>query len=111
MNHVAEFVQQNKFANFFSMKSILCLGDSYTIGEGVPLHESFPYLLVQSLREANQIFNAPEIVAKTGWTSFELLEHLNNIKLNSTYSFVTMLIGVNNQYRRSEEHTSELQSH
>ncbi len=83
------------------MKSynILCLGDSYTIGESVPLHESFPYQLVQMLRKKGHLFNAPEIVAKTGWTSFELMEHLEKIKLNSQYNFATLLIGVNNQYR------------
>ena len=80
-------------------RSILCLGDSYTIGEGVPLHESFPYQLVQLLRADNHLFNAPEIVAKTGWTTFELINHLNHIKLNQQYNFITLLIGVNNQYR------------
>ncbi|MEY4553396.1 MAG: hypothetical protein RL099_1724, partial [Bacteroidota bacterium] len=44
----------------------LALGDSYTIGESVPLHESFPYQLVQQLRAKHPGFQAPEIVAKTG---------------------------------------------
>jgi len=77
----------------------LALGDSYTIGEGVPLHESFPYQTVQILRQKGWHMNAPEIVAKTGWTSFELAEHLLHTKLNEQYDFVTLLIGVNNQYR------------
>lgn len=77
----------------------LCLGDSYTIGEGVPLHENFPYQLIQLLRDKGYKFAAPEIVAKTGWTSFELLEQIERIKLNEKYDFVTLLIGVNNQYR------------
>lgn len=83
------------------MKSynILCLGDSYTIGESVPLHESFPYQLVQILRKKGLQFNAPEIIAKTGWTSFELIEHLEKVQLNTQYNFATLLIGVNNQYR------------
>ena len=80
-------------------QTILCLGDSYTIGEGVALHQNFPYQLVQLLRSANHHFAAPEIVAKTGWTSFELLEHLQQTKLESEYDFATLLIGVNNQYR------------
>ena len=79
--------------------SILCLGDSYTIGENVPLHDSFPYQTIQLLRKANHNFYAPEIVAKTGWTSFELLAHLEQIKLKDAYDFATLLIGVNNQYR------------
>lgn len=81
------------------LHNILCLGDSYTIGEGVPIHDNFPYLLLQLLRKNGFQFNAPEIIAKTGWTSFELLDHLQNTIVNNTYSFVTLLIGVNNQYR------------
>ncbi|MBS4044459.1 MAG: SGNH/GDSL hydrolase family protein [Chitinophagaceae bacterium] len=80
-------------------KSLLCLGDSYTIGENVPLHESFPYQTIQLLRQLNMSFHAPEIVAKTGWTSFELMAHLNQIILEQHYDFATLLVGVNNQYR------------
>ncbi|MFY7965689.1 MAG: SGNH/GDSL hydrolase family protein [Chitinophagaceae bacterium] len=89
----------------------LCIGDSYTIGEGVPLHEGFPYQLTQLLRNKGYKFAAPEIVAKTGWTSFELLEHLNSIRLNEKYDFVTLLIGVNNQYRNlsSEEFKNDFE--
>ncbi len=81
------------------INSLICLGDSYTIGESLPLNESFPYQLVQLLRKNEHRFYAPEIVAKTGWTSFELLAQLEQIKLNSNYDFATLLIGVNNQYR------------
>lgn len=81
------------------VNSLLCLGDSYTIGEGVALHQSFPYQTVQLLRSEGAHFTAPEIVAKTGWTSFELAEHILHTKLNEHYDFVTLLIGVNNQYR------------
>jgi lysophospholipase L1-like esterase len=79
--------------------SFLALGDSYTIGEGVPIYESFPYQVVQLLRKQGVHFHAPEIVAKTGWTTSELAEHLINHELNDHYDFVTLLIGVNNQYR------------
>ncbi|QEC68762.1 SGNH/GDSL hydrolase family protein [Panacibacter ginsenosidivorans] len=79
--------------------SFLALGDSYTIGEALPLYESFPYQTVQLLRKANLHFHAPEIVAKTGWTTAELAEHILHTKLNEHYDFVTLLIGVNNQYR------------
>lgn len=77
----------------------LALGDSYTIGESVPLHESFPYQAVQLLRKEGLHINAPEIVAKTGWTSNELAEHILHTQLSEEYDFVTLLIGVNNQYR------------
>jgi len=81
------------------INSFLCLGDSYTIGESVALHQSYPYQTVQLLRKAGQHFHAPEIIAQTGWTSFELADHLINWKLNESYDFVSLLIGVNNQYR------------
>lgn len=79
--------------------SYLALGDSYTIGESVPLHEGFPYQVVQRLRKKGLHFHAPEVVAKTGWTSFELAEHVLHTQLNEHYDFVSLLIGVNNQYR------------
>lgn len=78
----------------------LALGDSYTIGESVPLHENFPYETVQLLRKQGIHFHAPEIIAQTGWTTFELAEHLLHTSLNDVYDFVTLLIGVNNQYRK-----------
>jgi lysophospholipase L1-like esterase len=79
--------------------SYLALGDSYTIGESVPLHQSFPYQVVQLLRKKGLHFYAPEIVAKTGWTTTELAEHILHTQLNPQYDFVSLLIGVNNQYR------------
>jgi len=77
----------------------LALGDSYTIGEALPLYESFPYQVLQILRGKGFHFHAPEIIAKTGWTTSELAEHLLHTRLNEHYDFVTLLIGVNNQYR------------
>lgn len=77
----------------------LALGDSYTIGEQVLLAESFPYQTVQLLRNAGKQFTAPEIIAKTGWTTDELLNAIENRFLLDQYDFVSLLIGVNNQYR------------
>jgi lysophospholipase L1-like esterase len=77
----------------------LALGDSYTIGESLPLHDSFPYQLVQLFRQKGLHFHAPEIVAQTGWTTGELATHLLHTRLNEQYDYVTLLIGVNNQYR------------
>jgi lysophospholipase L1-like esterase len=77
----------------------LALGDSYTIGESVPLYKSFPYQVVHHLRKKEFNFNAPEIIAKTGWTTDELQDAINGSTLLSKYDFVTLLIGVNNQYR------------
>lgn len=79
--------------------SLLCLGDSYTIGESVSVFENFPYQAVQMMRRKHIPFHAPEIVAQTGWTSFELADYLINHQFNDSYDFVTLLVGVNNQYR------------
>jgi len=79
----------------------LALGDSYTIGEAVPLHECFPYQTVQLLRANGLHIHAPEIAAATGWTTLELAEHILHTRLNEGYDFVSLLIGVNNQYRGS----------
>jgi len=90
----------------------LALGDSYTIGESVLLTESFPYQTVQMLRDKGKNFHAPEIIAKTGWTTDELQTAINNYKLQPKYDFVTLLIGVNNQYRgkSSIEYAKEFES-
>ena len=77
----------------------LALGDSYTVGEGVPLHESFPCQVIQLLRRNGSMFHAPEIIAKTGWTTDELLSILSTTRLLPSYDFVSLLVGVNNQYR------------
>ncbi len=80
--------------------SLLCLGDSYTIGEQVPIHHSFPYQTIQLLRQMSYQFQAPEIVAQTGWTSAELLQANEERILPKHFDFVTLLIGVNDQYRQ-----------
>lgn len=77
----------------------LALGDSYTIGEGCAIHENYPYQTTQLLRKENISIHAPEIIAKTGWTTFELADRIGQTVLNDTYNIVTLLIGVNNQYR------------
>lgn len=77
----------------------LALGDSYTIGESLASTESFPYQLVQLLRKKNLAFNAPEIIAKTGWTTRQLETAVKQYQFLPKYDFVTLLAGVNNQYQ------------
>lgn len=77
----------------------LALGDSYTIGEGVPKQESFPFQTFQLLNKAGYSFHKPTIVAKTGWTTDELQQAIAAASLDSNYDMVSLLIGVNNQYR------------
>src|SRR5438477_10891129 len=86
-------------AKMSSPYTLLCLGDSYTIGESVLPAENFPNQTVKLLRQLNYEFEYPEIVAKTGWTTNELKNGINKHSFNNSYDFVTILIGVNNQYR------------
>ncbi|HKC36031.1 MAG TPA: SGNH/GDSL hydrolase family protein [Chitinophagaceae bacterium] len=79
--------------------SYLALGDSYTIGQSVMASENFPNQAVQLLNSLNYNFKSPEILAKTGWTTDELQNNINNYTFHSPYDLVTLLIGVNNQYR------------
>lgn len=81
------------------MKTYLALGDSYTIGEQIILAESFPYQTVQLLRNKDIEIVAPEIIAKTGWTTDELDSAIQQHTFLKQYDFVSLLIGVNNQYR------------
>lgn len=79
--------------------SFLALGDSYTIGEGLSLEENFPHQAVALLRKKEKRFEAPTIVAKTGWTTDELMLAIEKRELKAQYDIVSLLIGVNNQYR------------
>ncbi|HEV7768963.1 MAG TPA: GDSL-type esterase/lipase family protein, partial [Thermoanaerobaculia bacterium] len=72
----------------------LALGDSYTIGESVPAQERFPVQLARELGLGD-----PEIIAKTGWTTDELNAAIDAANPRGPYDLVTLLIGVNNQYR------------
>jgi lysophospholipase L1-like esterase len=79
----------------------LALGDSYTIGEGVAEEDRYPNQLVKRLNdELTMDVKSPVIIAKTGWTVDELETGINRSKsLTPPYDLVTLLIGVNNQYR------------
>ena len=81
------------------LKTYLALGDSYTIGEQVLPVDSFPYQTVQLLRKTEMEIAAPEIIAKTGWTTDELKSAIAENTFLSSYDLVTLLIGVNDQYR------------
>ena len=79
--------------------SYLALGDSYTIGEAVVQEQSFPYQLAATLNAQAVNVTAPNIIAKTGWTTGELKEAIQSAGITAKYDIVTLLIGVNNQYR------------
>lgn len=77
----------------------LALGDSYTIGEAVPEKDRWPVQLVERLRKEGIEINDPTIIATTGWTTDELQSALARVRLAGNYELVSLLIGVNNQYR------------
>lgn len=90
------------------MQTYLALGDSYTIGEQVAAEDNFPNLTVallnktaggsESRRQGLQLA-PPKIIATTGWTTDELNAAINDANITCTYNIVSLLIGVNNQYR------------
>jgi lysophospholipase L1-like esterase len=78
---------------------LLSLGDSYTIGEQVAEEENFPNQTVNLLRKSGYNFETAEIIATTGWTTDELQKAIDEHQFSPPYDFITLLIGVNNQYR------------
>jgi lysophospholipase L1-like esterase len=99
-------------ANDGNTLTYLALGDSYTIGESVAEEGRWPVQLARALREAGIALADPRIIATTGWTTDELEWGIDAAEPLGTFDFVSLLIGVNNQYRnrsavayRSEFHT------
>jgi lysophospholipase L1-like esterase len=87
----------------------LALGDSYTIGEGVDEAERWPVQLAALLRERGMDVGEPRIIARTGWTTDELSAAIDDVGPQGPYALVSLLIGVNNQYRErdAEEYRAE----
>jgi lysophospholipase L1-like esterase len=77
----------------------LALGDSCTIGESVEPGLRWPEQLVKSLNERGVETEKPVIIARTGWTTSELMEGIDAEGISQTFDLVSLLIGVNNQYR------------
>ena len=77
----------------------LALGDSYTIGESVYPAECWPAQLAALLRARGFNVGEPIIIATTGWTTDELSAGIDRADPQGAYELVSLLIGVNNQYR------------
>jgi lysophospholipase L1-like esterase len=77
----------------------LALGDSYTIGHDVPEEKRYPVQLAHSLQQNGFIPATVQVIARTGWTTDELSAAMDQAVFNDPYDLVTLLIGVNNQYR------------
>jgi len=78
---------------------ILALGDSYTVGEGVVKDKSWPSMLAYKLDQRNILVEDLKIIARTGWTSSNLINAVLSSKLKQKYDIVTLLIGVNDQFQ------------
>ena len=80
----------------------LALGDSYTIGESVPAQDNFPSQSGTLFRNDSS-YLITRIIARTGWTTDELETGIRvsdaATALRAEYDFVSLLIGVNDQYR------------
>ena len=83
----------------------LALGDSYTIGEGEKRAHTYPEQLVRILTGEGWLFAPPRILAKTGWTTGDLLQATEEQRLlDERFDAISLLIGVNNQYRGQPFH-------
>jgi len=96
--------------------AMLCLGDSYTIGESVHENERFPNQTAALLGEKGITLDKPIIIAKTGWTTDELMAAIKDWEKQNTHPFepnkevlVTLLIGVNNEFRNRDENEYRVQ--
>jgi lysophospholipase L1-like esterase len=77
----------------------LALGDSYTIGESVDISLRYPVQITDSLEKRGYLMEAPKIIAITGWTTSDLKAGIKAANPLGPYDLVSLLIGVNNQYR------------
>jgi len=77
----------------------LALGDSYTIGESVCSDCNYPKQLTDSLNKVLKEETSVEIIAKTGWTTTNLISAIATENPSKDHDLVTLLIGVNNQYQ------------
>jgi lysophospholipase L1-like esterase len=76
----------------------LALGDSYTIGESVDESGRWPNQLAGLLGQHGYPIDVT-IIARTGWTTGELWDGIQARDISPPYDVVSLLIGVNNQYR------------
>jgi lysophospholipase L1-like esterase len=86
----------------------LALGDSYTIGQSVMPSESWPMQLAGKIRAKGLDLSDPIIIARTGWTTGDLMAAVDAAQLADSFDLVVLLIGVNNQFQgRSEDEYRE----
>ena len=91
-------VEDNLNTQRESPYSFIALGDSYTIGEGVNEEERWPNQFVDVAYENGVDFDQPMIIAETGWKTYDLLNAINQTNFTKKYDYISLLIGVNNQF-------------
>ena len=98
-NHAINANNSNKMEQEHDSLKYLALGDSYTIGESVEVTLRYPVQIADSLKKRGYSVKAPEIIAVTGWTTSDLKAGIKAADPKGPYDLVSLLIGVNNQYR------------
>lgn len=93
------------------MPRYLALGDSYTIGHSVPVDDRWPVILASELKNFGKPIATPQIIARTGWTTGDLLDALEQSPPAGTFDVVSLLIGVNNQYQGRSMQEYRVQFH
>jgi lysophospholipase L1-like esterase len=97
-SNIIENQELNSIISNESPLSLLALGDSYTIGEGVNEEERWPNQFVQVAYENGIDFLTPRIIAMTGWKTYDLINEIESSNFEKKYDYVSLLIGVNNQF-------------
>ncbi len=87
----------------------LALGDSYTIGQSVCETCRFPEQLKDSITDSLNRDVTVKVIARTGWTTSNLLSAIDAAAPSNDYDLVTLLIGVNNQYQNISFPTYEVE--
>ena len=102
LNSINEDAGVNQNLNSDSLNqtqfSLLALGDSYTIGEGVDEDQRWPNQFIKVAYENGVDFSSSRIIAETGWKSYDLINAIESSNFEKKYDYVSLLIGVNNQF-------------
>ena len=102
LNSINEDASVNQNLNSDSLNqtqfSLLALGDSYTIGEGVDEDLRWPNQFIKVAYENGVDFSSSRIIAETGWKSYDLINAIESSNFEKKYDYVSLLIGVNNQF-------------